>query len=159
MNADSRKPGKGRNPAKPKAKRRVVTTSADTVAKQPVNPDPLLLLEATTPAPRLDRAAVRELALDELAKVAVEVAQNIGLSAKSRKLRPRRSGQASADAKWVLETLIKHTTPSSDEQGGGQSVTDGQASQGGSGASVHDLADKRRELANLLKQHRRELNK
>lgn len=158
MNADSRKSGKGAKLPKPKAKRRVVRTSAESVAKLPPEPLPPAFREPQ-PAPKLDRAAIRELALDELARVAVDVAANIGLSAKSRKQRPRRSGQASADAKWLLETLIKHTTPAADEQAGGQVSGDGQGGQGGSGASVYDLADKRRELANLLRQSRRDQNK
>ena len=161
MNADSRAPGKGGKRPKPKAKRRTVATSAESVAKRPPEPLPIALRDEShlEPEPALDRAAIRELALNELAKVAVDVAKNIGLSAKSRKQRPRRSGQASADAKWVLETLLKHATPLASEQGGTQVLGADGSSQGGSGASVHDLADKRRELYNALRSHRRDLNK
>lgn len=142
MNPDSREPGKGR-------KRTKVHGKAATTPKIPV--EPTAAPEPERPA-KPDLAAIRAMVLDELASHALEAAHAIGLSAKSRKLRPRRSGQADTTARWLIEQLFER-------QAGGQEPLAEGDSDGGSGASVTSLVDRRRELANILRRHRRELNK
>lgn len=146
MTHESQRSGKG-------AKRTKVQGKAATTPKREVekfiaqcrSPD-------VEPPAKPDLAAVRALVLDELASHALEAARAAGLSAKSRKLRPRRSGQADTMARWLIETLF-------DKQAGGQEAPAGEGSGEGSGASVTSLVDRRRELANILRRHRRELNK
>jgi hypothetical protein len=126
-----------------------VQGKAATTPKLP--PEPTAAPEREESA-KPDLAAIRKLVLDELASHALEAAHAIGLSAKSRKLRPRRSGQADTTARWLIEQLFER-------QAGGQEAPDELSSGEGSGATVTSLVDRRRELANLLRRHRRELNK
>lgn len=146
MNPDSRKPGKG-------TKRTKVHGKAASTPKREVEK---FIADARSPdlepPAKPDLSAIRKLVLDELASHALEAAHAIGLSAKSRKLRPRRSGQADTTARWLIEQLFER-------QAGGQEPVGEGGSGEGSGGTVTSLVDRRRELANLLRRHRRELNK
>ena len=103
----------------------------------------------------LNREQLRSLALDELAKHALDAAKSLGQSAKKLGKRERGAGQREATQKWLLEkvfTLIAE--PELGQAGSGQ---EGQG--GGSGSNVHDLAERRRQLQNLIRQQRRDMNK
>jgi hypothetical protein len=157
MNADSRSAGKGSKAPKVQAKkRREVVGKAAQTPKRDVEPF-IAACRAPDPEPpkKLDLTQVREMVLDELAAHALAVARNLGQSAKSRRARARRSGQASADAKWLLDTLLTRIPePAAAEPG-----AEGEDSGEGSGGTLHDLADQRRELIRLTRNQRAELNK
>jgi hypothetical protein len=151
VNRDSRKPGKGAKPAK---RKRIIRGKAEEVPKLAAAPEPstLPLSEA---APVLTREQLRELALDELARHAVDAARAIGQSSKQVGKRERGAGQRESAQKWLLQTLFDQTEP-----GPGSAVPPEQeGSEGGSLDNVYSLAEQRRELANITRQQRRDMNK
>jgi len=151
VNRDSRKPGKGAKPAK---RKRIIRGKAEEVPKLPAAPtlnQPLAALHQEI----LNREQLRELALDELARHAVDAARAIGQSSKQVGKRERGAGQRESAQKWLLQTLFDQTEP-----GPGSAVpSEQEGSEGGSLDNVYSLAEQRRELANITRRQRRDMNK
>lgn len=151
MNRDSRKPGKGAKSAK---RKRIVRGKAEQIAK-------LTAAEsAQTPSPDieppvLNRQQLRELALDELARYAVDAAKALGESSKMRGRRDRGAGQREAAQKWLLQAVFD-MVPAPEQPLPGTQGSEGGGQEGG---NVVQLSDERRELMNLMRRQRRDMNK
>lgn len=136
-----------------KGKRRKVHGTAEKVAKRIESPD---LEPAAAPA-KPTRAELREKIIEELAGYALDACKTIGTSQKRGGLRaPRGSGGDSANAKWLLETLFEKLSETPPEQASGAPNTPGATPVAG---QVDELAARRTELRNLLRQQRNALNK
>lgn len=158
MNADSRKRGKGAKPSKTKPKkRRVVVGRAAQTPKREVEPFIAACRAPDLEPPvKLTREQLRDLALTELAEHALEAARNLGRSARVKGKRVRGAGQASADAKWLLEQVLNRVAELPAE-------SDADSEQGqsgeGSGSDVTSLVERRRAIQLALQKQREALNK
>lgn len=149
---------KGSRTERGKGKRRKVHGTAAKVAKLAVPPLASPDLEPHAPSAKPTRAELREMIIEELASYALDACKTIGRSQRRGQgvRAPRGSGGDSANAKWLLETLFeKLSAPAPDEPG---SQPNTPAATGVEG-QVDELAVRRTELRNLLRQQRTAMNK
>lgn len=155
MNARSKtERGKGK-------RRQVHGTAGKTAAKKrvsaraPTTPKLPKPSELKPTAEQVDRLQVREKVLDRLAELSEDcikaLRHSIALGGRGG-VRLRGSGQASADAKWLLEQLFEKAERAAPAAPGASEAPSGDG-------SVVDLVARRRELQNLLRRQRRDMNK
>lgn len=141
-----------------KGKRRKVSGSAAKIPKLTAEVQPSPDLEPPVPKPKPTRTELRDMIVEELASYAIDACKTIGASQRrGRGVRaPRGSGGDSANAKWLLELLLERLQEPAPDPAGAAPNTPGAT---GVAAPPDELAAKRTELRNLLRQQRTAMNK
>ena len=146
MNQDSRQRGAGAKSAKVRKIVRPKKQLTQPSAPTPASVEPPKKLE------KLSRMQLRELALDELAAVAVDAAKALGQSAKKPGRAERGAGAQTAAAKWLLERVFDLVAAPQLDPSGAQAAL--QAAD-----HVDELARRRERLKVAIRSQNKDMNK